>query len=121
MGRKRRNLKPYEVPTCHERVLRDGERDWCDLRATHRVERFCYGQWWITHVCVGHLAQALREADYDTDSARHPLGRYGPVVDSPGPRIYRLTFTLDNRAKAYGRVEVIPHEVLLAAVQPALF
>ncbi|WP_112273620.1 hypothetical protein [Lentzea terrae] len=118
---KPKNLKPFEVPRCRELVRRGEDPKCCDLRATHRVEHFHYDRWWITHVCVGHLAKALREADDYTDSARRPLGRYGPVVDSPGPRIYRLAFMLDRKAQAYGRVEVIPHEELLIAVQPALF
>lgn len=118
VGRRRKTLKPFEVPRCRELVRRGEDPKSCDRRATHRVERFCYGRWWTTHVCVGHLTTALREADNDTDSERRPLGRYGPVVESPGPRIYRLDFTLDSRARAYGRVEVLAREELLTGAIP---
>lgn len=122
MAPRRKTIRPYGVPTCHELVRRGGEREWCDVRATHRVEYRWYGRWWIDHVCLGHLATALRDADDRTDSARRPEGRYGPVVESPAPRVYRLTFTLDRNAKAYGRVEVIPQEFpLTGPIQPALF
>jgi hypothetical protein len=122
MARRKGNLKPFEVPRCHELVQRGTERESCDRRATHRVEHWQYGRWWTNHACVGHLARVLRNADQATGWERQPHGKYGPMVESPSPKVYRLTHMLDTNAKAYGRTEVIEHaELLTGAIQPGLF